>query len=432
MTAPAVEVPRGKPSVGGAAAPATTPALEQLAVDKIDVGENVRIQPGELEDLVASIKEHGVLQPVRAIGPGKNGRYRLVWGQRRLLASREAGLVTIPAIVEASADVDAPGAKRSIEQLVENLQRADLNPIDEAKALRQVLDADPELTQEQLAQRLGRSAPWVSNALRLLEVTKPVQQLIAEGKLTSSHGKALAALPEPEQASVAKAAVKDGLSAHEIEREAARIKRQREWTADQAAATKKRVAAAVKSVETKVEDKATRILVTGYDVAGNVAEALRKVGYANVKAESYGYYGATPPPSICDCTAVKVSVDYGDAKVTRHCVQEAHRKEVSKRELAKQQAAGQAQERHRNAAKAMVAGALEASPLSIDFARLLYWRLQNNWERERWAKTILKDEKRPDPWKAVCSLSLEQLTEFIQEHVVGYDVPAIESQESAS
>jgi ParB/RepB/Spo0J family partition protein len=122
--------------------PRETQRLEEISLDLVDVGANVRVDAGELEELAASIVELGVLQPVK-VTPMANGRYRLLWGQRRVLASRQAGKTTIPAIVDIEDDqlADA-GARRSIEQLAENLQRKDLNPIEEAVALREVLDAD--------------------------------------------------------------------------------------------------------------------------------------------------------------------------------------------------------------------------------------------------------------------------------------------------
>lgn len=240
-------VPRGKARKQELDPPAVGRHLEHIRVDQVDVGENARIQPGELDELAASIKELGVLQPVRAIGPHRDGRYKLVWGQRRLLAAKQAGLELIPVLVDpVGDDVDHPGAKRSIEQLVENLQRADLNPIDEAKALRQVLDADPELTQDELAKRLGRSAPWVSNTLRVLNTAPEVQQLLNAGKLTLAHVKAIAGLDVGLQPALAERAANNSWSAHDVERNV-------KWEKDNAAQTRKHRAAAEKSAKEAIE-----------------------------------------------------------------------------------------------------------------------------------------------------------------------------------
>ena len=109
--------------------------LEEIPLDLVDVGTNVRVTLEGIEELTASIAEHGVLQPVKAtLRP--DGRYELLWGQRRVLAARAAGLATVPALVERGGSI----ADRPIEQLVENLHRADLNPIDRATAMRAVVD----------------------------------------------------------------------------------------------------------------------------------------------------------------------------------------------------------------------------------------------------------------------------------------------------
>lgn len=429
MTAPAT-VSRGK-STGKAPVEIQAEAyhgqtIAQIPPEAIDVGPNVRAKPGELDDLVASIKEHGILQPIKVRQVGD--RWSVMWGQRRYLAAVAAGLERIPALIELE---DKAAHRVATEQLVENLVRADLNPIDEAKALRQILHADPELTQASLAGQLGRSAPWVANSLRLLETAKPVQQLLAEGKLSASHGKAIASLPASEQEAVAKETAREGYSAHDVEKIAAQRRRDQSWKAEQEQTRRKRIKDAVAAVKAKVQDQGTELVVSGYESTGAIAEGLRKVGYKNVKVDTGSYYGSTPPPSICDCKAFRVEAGYGDPRVHRHCVKKAHRDEVTKREQAKRESDYADTGRQRKAAKAAVAAALKATPLSIDFARLLYWRLQNQWQRGEWAKTVLKDVKRPDPWRAVCSLSLEQLVSFIGEHLMDYDVPSLSEPSAA-
>lgn len=191
--------------------------LEEIPLELIDIGTNVRADPGELEEMASSIRELGVLQPVKVHGPLLNGHYVLLWGQRRVLASRLAEQITIPAIVMGFTE---DKADRPIEQLVENLQRADLNPIEEATALREVLAGDRKLTQAVLATKLGRSQAWIANTLGLLKAPEVIRTAIAEGKLTASHAKAVSGLAPKEQERLARNAIEQGYSAHQLERDA--------------------------------------------------------------------------------------------------------------------------------------------------------------------------------------------------------------------
>jgi ParB family chromosome partitioning protein len=146
----------------------------------------------ELDSLAQSIKANGVLAPV-LVRPKRDGpaHYELIAGERRWRAAKLAGLRTIPALVR-----DAKDGQAIELALLENLQRADLNPIEEAAGYRQLV-AEYDFTQEMLAQRLGKSRPAVSNALRLLTLPDSVQALVRDGKLSGGHARALAALPGP-------------------------------------------------------------------------------------------------------------------------------------------------------------------------------------------------------------------------------------------
>ncbi|MDQ1584213.1 MAG: ParB family transcriptional regulator, chromosome partitioning protein [Microbacteriaceae bacterium] len=139
-----------------------------------------------LDELVASIREVGVLQPivVRAI-VGEKDKYELIMGERRLRATKEAGLATIPAVIKDTAD-DA----MLRDALLENLHRAQLNPLEEASAYQQLL-ADFGITQEELAGRIGRSRPQITNTLRLLKLPAAVQQRVAAGVLSAGHARAI-------------------------------------------------------------------------------------------------------------------------------------------------------------------------------------------------------------------------------------------------
>lgn len=164
-----------------------------------------------LAELVTSIKEVGLLQPVvvRQTGPG---RYELIMGERRLRASRKAGLEAIPAIVRGTED-----EKLLLDALLENLHRAQLNPLEEAFAYDQLLK-DFECTHDQLADRIGRSRPQVSNTLRLLKLSTAVQRRVAAGVLSAGHARALLSIEDAEeQDRMAKRIVAEGLSVRAVE-----------------------------------------------------------------------------------------------------------------------------------------------------------------------------------------------------------------------
>ena len=164
-----------------------------------------------LATLTASVAELGVLQPVlvREVG---DDRFELIAGERRWRAAKRAGLPSIPVIVR---DVDEV---LSLEQaLVENLHRADLNPLEEAAAYQQLME-DFDLTQEQVAQRVGRSRSGVANTLRLFQLPPSIQRLVAENQLSAGHAKALLATPDRAfQESLAKEIVANGLSVRDAE-----------------------------------------------------------------------------------------------------------------------------------------------------------------------------------------------------------------------
>jgi len=146
---------------------------------------------GDLAELVHSIREVGVLQPivVRPL-PDSAGQYELVMGERRLRASKIAGLETIPAVVRETADVDMLR-----DALLENLHRAQLNPLEEASAYQQLL-ADFGITQDELATRIGRSRPQITNTIRLLKLPEPVQLRVAAGVLSAGHARAILSVGE--------------------------------------------------------------------------------------------------------------------------------------------------------------------------------------------------------------------------------------------
>ena len=165
----------------------------------------------EMSELVHSIQEVGLLQPVivRSTGPAS---YELVMGERRWRATREAGLDTIGAIVRDTSDDDLLR-----DALLENLHRSKLNPLEEASAYKQLLD-DFGCTHEELAERIGRSRPQISNTLRLLKLTPTVQKRVAAGVLSAGHARALVAVSNSEiQDRLAQRVVAEGLSVRALE-----------------------------------------------------------------------------------------------------------------------------------------------------------------------------------------------------------------------
>lgn len=146
------------------------------------------LHPEALAELAASIREHGLIQPLIVTQQGPE-RYQIIAGERRWQAARMAGLATVPVIIKEAT------AQQSLEMaLVENIQRADLNPLEEASAFRQLVD-EFGLTQEQVAERVGKSRVAVTNTMRLLRLPAEVKQALADGTIREGHARALMGLP---------------------------------------------------------------------------------------------------------------------------------------------------------------------------------------------------------------------------------------------
>ena len=164
----------------------------------------------ELEELSESIREHGVLQPL--LVRKKGDEFEIIAGERRYQASKIAGLSELPVIIK---DVDD---QKMLElALIENLQRSDLNPIEEAKGYRQLIKASG-MTQEALSKAVSKSRSAITNSLRLLDLPERVQELLFEGKLTAGHARAILAVPfEEQRIKLAEKVVADGLSVRATE-----------------------------------------------------------------------------------------------------------------------------------------------------------------------------------------------------------------------
>lgn len=182
-----------------------------------------------LDELSASIAQHGVLQPI-IVKPLENGQYRIISGERRWRAARLAGITEIPALIKNDAD-----EKLSLEiGLIENLQREDLNIVEQARGYKTLM-TDFSLTQEQIAQRMGKSRSSIANTLRILSLPDSVLQMVTDGKLSAGHARALLPLFEqkPDKEYILKEAekiAKNGLTVREVEKMAGKTKKTRTTT----------------------------------------------------------------------------------------------------------------------------------------------------------------------------------------------------------
>ena len=185
-----------------------------LPISQVEPGLNQprkRFDPEALAELADSIREHGIIQPL-TVRRLSSGYYQIIAGERRWRAAKQAGLDEVPAVI-----IEADDRKVMELGLIENLQREDLNPAEEARGY-QVLMEEYGMTQEQVAQRMGKSRPAVTNALRLLNLPEDLMALVEEGKLSAGHARALLGAPTQSlQRQAAKAVLDKGLSVRQTE-----------------------------------------------------------------------------------------------------------------------------------------------------------------------------------------------------------------------
>lgn len=185
-----------------------------LPISQVEPGLNQprkRFEQGALDDLAESIRVHGIIQPltVRRLA---TGYYQIIAGERRWRAAKAAGLQEVPAVI-----IEADDRKVMELGLIENLQREDLNPAEEARGYRTLME-EYGLTQEQVAQQMGKSRPAITNTLRLLALPDEVMQLLEDGTLSAGHARALLSLPSPElQREAAKRVAEEQLSVRQTE-----------------------------------------------------------------------------------------------------------------------------------------------------------------------------------------------------------------------
>ena len=196
----------------------------ELAIDEISPNRDQprkEFDEASLQELCDSISQHGVLQPI-LVRPIINGGYQLVAGERRWRASMMAGLTTIPAVIREMSDNEAMEFA-----LIENLQRQDLNPIEEAEGIKQLMDTY-NMTHEDVAKRLNKSREAITNALRLLKLPEKTRDYVLEGKLSSSHARTLLSFEDEKQLNdMADEAVKMGYSVRALEKKAKESKSQK-------------------------------------------------------------------------------------------------------------------------------------------------------------------------------------------------------------
>ena len=194
--------------------PTNQDGVVELSLKQIDPNKGQprkTFEPNALKELSESIKQHGVIQPIIVNDEG-NGRYTIIAGERRFRASLVAGKTTIPAIIRNY-------TKKQVKEvaLIENLQREDLNPIEAAKAIKELMD-EYNFTQETVADRIGKSRPLVANTLRLLTLTPEVIVMIEKGQISAGHGKCLVPIVDPNvQIEIARTVAENKLTVRDLE-----------------------------------------------------------------------------------------------------------------------------------------------------------------------------------------------------------------------
>ncbi len=232
----------------------------------------------KLDELASSIKEHGIIQPV--VLRSTHGGYEIVAGERRWRAARKAGIKKIPCVIKELTD-----EQNMLVSIIENMQREDLNPIEEAEGLSRMIEVYG-LTQEQVSKGVGKSRPYITNSLRLLKLSDEVREMTREGKLTAGHARALAGIKDVEaQKKLASKVIKEGLSVRNIEKLAGEPDKRKPKVKPEKNADMVRIEAELKeSLGTKVTLKDTgkkgRIEIEYYsrDELERLIELLKSLG----------------------------------------------------------------------------------------------------------------------------------------------------------
>jgi ParB family chromosome partitioning protein len=244
--------------------------LFEIPVDEIERPPDqprTHFDEAGLEELADSIAESGVIQPL-VVRDGGDG-YELIAGERRLRASKRAGLDEVPVVLRDVSDAEAYALA-----LVENIQREDLNPIEEARACER-LKRELGLTQAELAEHLGKSRSSIANATRLLDLPEAVQQMLVEGDLSAGHARALVSLSDEDATRIAAQVVENGLTVRETEKLASRAKRDEEEAETASTGSRYRDDAQVK----KITDDLQRALGTKVELKDRHGKGRVEIHY---------------------------------------------------------------------------------------------------------------------------------------------------------
>jgi ParB family chromosome partitioning protein len=203
------------------APPSAERSILEVGIDTLEpnpVQPRSHFDPTALEELATSIRESGLVQPI-LVRPSAGGRHQIIAGERRWRAAKQVGLATVPVMVR-----DVPDDRLLEMALVENIQRQELTPVEEAMAYQKLLEA-LRLTQDELAKKLGKDRSTVANSVRLLRLPTEIQTLVNEGRLDAGHARPLLALERPDdQLALAREAAQKGFSAREVERRVALLR----------------------------------------------------------------------------------------------------------------------------------------------------------------------------------------------------------------
>lgn len=233
--------------------PAAATLPNTLPVTKMVAGKyqpRTRMDEGALNELAESIRTQGIMQPilVRALSGSQKGKYEIIAGERRFRAAQIAGLKEVPVLVRDVADENA-----AVMALIENIQREDLNPLEEAHGVRRLLD-EFGLTHEQAAQAIGRSRSATSNLLRLLNLTEPVQTMLLAGDIDMGHARALLAIDAGQQIILANEIITKRMSVRDAEKLVGRAIRERDEPAARAAVADNNKSGDAKRLEEALSD----------------------------------------------------------------------------------------------------------------------------------------------------------------------------------
>jgi ParB family chromosome partitioning protein len=296
--------------------PAKAPeVVSALPLTSIEHGRNPRTmhELDSQKELTDSVKQHGVLQPIRVRALGE-GRYAIVAGHRRYEAAKAAKLTEIPVVV---APEVADESSTYVESLVENLQREDLNPIDEAKAFQQLLD-ETGWSQDELGKKVGRKQSTISNALRLLGLEPEVVQAIETGTLTAAHGKAIATLPSDRQKGLAAKAVEQKMSSKAVEEAVAYEKAVAQRQADKVKERKAAIEAMLKLLGQATPEQKEKI--TFWFRTEDMESAAKKDGFKTGRTE----WSRPSPPYKCACLGTNAYFDEWQRSASMACIDKEH------------------------------------------------------------------------------------------------------------